>query len=605
MKRVLMFAAVASACCWAQPPQDCQPAPSNVGGALYPCIHADLRVAFRIVAPDSRKVLVSTNNADSGMGKVPIELARDPSGAWSVTVGPVVPGFHYYWYVLDGIEVSDPNSESYFGHNKELSGLEVPEKGTDFYDVKDVPHGDVRVHWYRSKTTGSWRRAYVYTPPDYDRSAGARYPVLYLQHGANENGSSWSRQGRAGLILDNLIAAGKAKPMVVAMETGYATPTAAPFGPAPAPAPAPPPAAANNPSAFERIVVDDLIPMVDSTYRTVADREHRAMAGLSMGGAQTLLIALSHLDMFSWIGCFSAPISNFDARTAYGGVFADAAAFNRKVHLFWIGAGTVETAMHNGALAMHEALDKAGVKNVFYESQGTAHEFQTWRRDLADFAPRLFQTPAPAPAAVLWKFDRIDEIGGHKTTVLGHPRVIDSPVGKAVQFNGVDDALFVDVHPLAGAETFTWEIVFRPDPGGAPEQRFFHLQEKDPQTGADTATRMLSEIRVVDGKWCLDSFAGAGDQSRALLDRERLHPLGVWHRVAMVYDGHELRNYVDGVLEGSGELHLIPQGPGHSSIGVRINKVNYFKGAVALARMTPAALSPAEFLKLPVRSGPR
>jgi hypothetical protein len=173
-----------------------------------------------------------------------------------------------------------------------------------------------------------------------------------------------------------------------------------------------------------------------------------------------------------------------------------------------------------------------------------------------------------------------------------------------VEFNGVDDALFVDVHPLAGAETFTWEVLFRPDLGGAPEQRFFHLSEKDPKTGEDTDTRMLSEIRVIDGRWCLDSFAMAGGQSRTLIDRERLHPLGVWYRVAMVYDGHELRNYVDGVMEGSGELHLIPQGPGHSSIGVRINKVNYFKGAVALARMTRAALPPAEFLKLPGQPSP-
>jgi enterochelin esterase family protein len=131
--------------------------------------------------------------------------------------------------------------------------------------------------------------------------------------------------------------------------------------------------------------------MIDSTFRTLPDREHRAMAGLSMGGAQTLQIALSHLDKFAWIGIFSAPIRGFDAKTAYNGVFADSAAFNRKVHLFWIGAGTVETAMHDGAKTMHEALDKAGVKNIFYESQGTAHEFQTWRRDLADFAPRLFR----------------------------------------------------------------------------------------------------------------------------------------------------------------------------------------------------------------------
>src|ERR1035438_9118395 len=169
--------------------------------------------------------------------------------------------------------------------------------------------------------------------------------------------------------MDNLIAAGKAKPMLVVMETGYVTQPAAPFGPAPAPAGVPPAGgrggAGGGYSAFEGIVIGDLIPMIDSTFRTLPDRDHRAMAGLSMGGAQTLQITLSHLDKFSWIGSFSAPIRAFDAKTAYNGVFADAAAFNGKVHLFWIGAGTAETAMHDGAKAMHEALDKAGIKNVF------------------------------------------------------------------------------------------------------------------------------------------------------------------------------------------------------------------------------------------------
>jgi enterochelin esterase-like enzyme len=392
-----MFIAAACAGCWAQSTPECQPAPSNAGGAGYPCIHSDLRVTFRIEAPDAHKVLVTTNNADSGIGKGPVDLARDPDGAWSVTVGPIVPGFHYYWYIVDGIEVSDPASESYFGHNKELSGLEVPEKGEDFYDIHDVPHGDIRIHWYHSKTTDSWRRAYVYTPPDYDRQSKTRYPVLYLQHGANENGSSWSRQGRANLILDNLIAAGKAKPMIVVMETGYTVQPRAPFtasmpgAPTATRATAPAAGSGQGPSAFESIMMADLIPMIDSTYRTLADREHRAMAGLSMGGAQTLQITLSHLDKFAWIGSFSAPIRGFDAKTANHGVFTDPAAFNRKVHLLWIGAGTVETAMHDGAKAMHEALDKAGIKNVFYESPGTAHEFQTWRRDLADFVPRLFR----------------------------------------------------------------------------------------------------------------------------------------------------------------------------------------------------------------------
>jgi hypothetical protein len=200
-----------------------------------------------------------------------------------------------------------------------------------------------------------------------------------------------------------------------------------------------------------------------------------------------------------------------------------------------------------------------------------------------------------------WRFDRLDRIGGHRTTVLGHPRVIGTPAGKAIEFNGVDDAIFVDVHPLAGAETFTWEVVFRPDPGGAAEQRFFHLQEVDPNTRQDTATRMLFEIRVIGDRWCLDSFALTGTESRTLLDREKLHSLGEWHAAAAVYDGREFRNYVDGVLQGSGELHLKPQGPGHSSIGTRINRRDYFKGAVLKARMTRRALSPAEFLKAPAK----
>ena len=206
-------------------------------------------------------------------------------------------------------------------------------------------------------------------------------------------------------------------------------------------------------------------------------------------------------------------------------------------------------------------------------------------------------SPQPARDEV-WTFDRIDRLGGHPTTVLGHPHVIDTPDGKAVEFNGVDDALFVDVHPLAGAETFTWEVIFRPDPGGKPEQRFFHLQERDSKTGLDTATRLLFETRIIDGRWCLDSFALSGQASRALLNRDRLHSLGEWHHVAMVYDGREFRNYVDGVLQGAGEIQLAPQGPGHSSVGVRINRRDYVKGAVRLARMTRRALDPKEFLKL-------
>jgi len=210
----------------------------------------------------------------------------------------------------------------------------------------------------------------------------------------------------------------------------------------------------------------------------------------------------------------------------------------------------------------------------------------------------LPQSAAPAgiPGQEVWVFDRVDRINNHPTTVLGHPRVIDTPLGKAVEFNGVDDGLLIDLHPLAGAEAFTWEAIFRPD-GGNAEQRWFHLEE-NPATGADTNNRMLFEIRVIDGRWCLDAFNRSGSRQKALLNRRNLHALGRWYHVAAVYDGHEFRSYIDGVQDGAAEIQLAPQGAGRTSVGVQINKVFYFKGAVRMARFTRRPLTPAEFLKL-------
>jgi hypothetical protein len=205
------------------------------------------------------------------------------------------------------------------------------------------------------------------------------------------------------------------------------------------------------------------------------------------------------------------------------------------------------------------------------------------------------QTPAPE----IWKFDRLDKIHGMPITVVGHPHVIKTPLGKAIQFNGVDDALFIPEHPLAGASAFTFEAIFRPETGGAPEQRWFHLAEQDPKTGKDTDTRFLFEIRVINNQWCLDAFVHTPTVDKALLFRDKLHSLDVWYRVAMVYDGQEFRSYVDGELQGKAAIHFDPEGPGHSSVGVRINKVNYFKGSVREARFTRRALPPEEFLKLP------
>ena len=199
---------------------------------------------------------------------------------------------------------------------------------------------------------------------------------------------------------------------------------------------------------------------------------------------------------------------------------------------------------------------------------------------------------AAAPDVEVWIFDRLDRLGGHRTTVMGDPRVVDTPVGKAVEFDGVDDALFVDVHPLAGAAAFTWEAIFRPD-GGRAEQRWFHLQE------AGTENRMLFEIRVAGNQWYLDSYGHSGEAQKALMNRDHLHPLGAWYHVAAVYDGREFRNYVNGTQEGAAEIRFAPQGPGRAAIGVRINLVDYFKGAIHAARFTQRALPPSEFLPIP------
>jgi hypothetical protein len=205
-------------------------------------------------------------------------------------------------------------------------------------------------------------------------------------------------------------------------------------------------------------------------------------------------------------------------------------------------------------------------------------------------------TAAP-PQDEVWTFDRLDRIGGHPTTLLGNPRLIDGPGGKAVSFNGVDDALLIDVHPLAGAATYTWEAIFRPD-GGNEEQRWFHLEE-NPATGANNDNRMLFEIRVINGQWCLDAFNRSSSGEKALMDRGKLHPLGAWYHVAAVYDGKQFRSYVNGVQQGGAMVQLAPQGAGRSAVGMRMNKVYYFKGAVRLARFTRRALEPSEFLKVP------
>jgi hypothetical protein len=205
----------------------------------------------------------------------------------------------------------------------------------------------------------------------------------------------------------------------------------------------------------------------------------------------------------------------------------------------------------------------------------------------------------PASAQELWRFDQTASVAGHPVQVLGHPQVISTEFGKAVAFDGANDALLVDVHPLAGAKTWTWEMIFRPDPDGAAAQRVFNLQVRDATTGADIADRMLFEIRIVNGQWCLDSFATSAGQGATLLNCDKLHPLGQWYRVTAVYDGTTFKNYVGDELQGEAPLKLAPQGAGHSSVGMRINRMYFFKGAILEARFTPRALDMGDFLKMP------
>lgn len=361
--------------CFEQPMSgdDFRPAPSNVRNADYPRIHEDLRVTFRIRAPEARHVELRPGGNENGLGG-PLELERGDDGSWTVTTPPVVPGFHYYWFLVDDAVVNDVGSETYFGWGRQSSGIDVPEPGSDFDQPQPVPHGAVRTHWYSSDITGQWRRAFVYTPPEYDNNPAARFPVLYLQHGAGEDERGWSRQGRMQFIMDNLLAAGRARPMLVVMDCGYATRSGT----------------TGRENAFADVLLEELIPEIDSSFRTLADREHRAIAGLSMGGMQTLSIALTHPDRFSYIGAFSAPARDFEWQTSYDGVFADADTFHKQTRLLWLGAGTHEERIHASVTAMHEQLEQAGIKHQFVEYPGLAHEWQTWRKSLRDFAPLLF-----------------------------------------------------------------------------------------------------------------------------------------------------------------------------------------------------------------------
>ncbi len=367
---------------------DFRPSILNQPGQQYPLVNSQRYAKFRIVAPQAQSVRVSLGGRERGG----FALAKGEDGVWTgITEKPLDEGFHYYNLTVDGGRFNDPGTLNFYGSSRWESGIEVPAHDQDFYALKDVPHGHVHQILFPSKLTNSIvaRPAYVYTPPDYHKDTTKRYPVLYLQHGWGENEYAWWNQGRANLIMDNLIAEGKVRPFLIVMTYGLTN-----EGPGPGArrgtgtnAPARGPGGGGNPfaaaaEAFEKVLVGELIPYVDANFRTLTDQPNRAMAGLSMGGAETKIITLKNLDKFSHIGLFSGGvITTNDVNNTPG--------FREKVKVVFASCGSKENP--GNIKSNHEALNSIGFKNTAYISPDTAHEFQTWRRSLREFAPLLFQ----------------------------------------------------------------------------------------------------------------------------------------------------------------------------------------------------------------------
>lgn len=364
--------------------------PYNLSGAQYPRIEADSRVTFRFNAPDAQKVQVSVVN-------VAYDMVKGTDGVWTYTSEPQDKGYHNYWMIVDGAIVVDPATNAFIGYGHMCNGFEIPDPDGGFYQLKDVPHGDVLIKNYYSDVAKSWRHIFVYTPPEYEQNITARYPVLYLQHGGGEDERVWIEMGRTNLILDNLIAEGKITPFIVVMETSAVGPQfpmpprpAAPSAAAPAPgaarqanqAPGAPVRRARFRFSFDKyaeLMISDLIPWVDENFRTVPDQSHRAMSGLSMGAMCTKSVTLAHPETFSYIGLFSG-----------GTIAPDEIRDKSTVKHVFMSYGSRERGSE-GVGAAADALNQAGIKSTAYVSPLTAHEWQSWRRSLYQFAPLLFK----------------------------------------------------------------------------------------------------------------------------------------------------------------------------------------------------------------------
>ncbi len=367
-------------------PDGYKPSATNIFLAPYPAVNAETRQAiFKVNAPTAQTVQVD-------LGGKKYDMIKDDKGVWTCTSDPQVVGFHYYAILIDGVAVMDRNTEAYFGSNWESSGIEIPEGSEgDYYRFnKAIPHGQIRSLYYWSEINGLERHCNVYVPAEYEQNPNKKYPALYLLHGWGEDENGWSNQGHVGNIMDGLIAEGKAVPMIIVMDCGDIKTN--------------PDVRNASTNDVTQIYVNDLMPYIDKTFRTVNDRQHRAMAGLSRGGMQTTMTVFNNMDKFAWMGTFSGffigmprmganagntqPDMKAQIETAFNGVFKDAVAFDKQMNLLFISTGTEERTPKEAV----DALKAHGIKNVVYhESQGTAHEWLTWRRALKEFAPRIFR----------------------------------------------------------------------------------------------------------------------------------------------------------------------------------------------------------------------
>jgi enterochelin esterase family protein len=376
MRRAVVGAAVTivtTACgVWPPPAVAQQPAPRVVSPEVGP----DRRVTFRLLAPNVRELVLTGEFLQGNRN-----LEKNDAGVWSVTVGPIEPEIYHYNFIIDGVRTIDPGNPAVKTGSTAstiASILEVPGETPAFYDGTPVPHGDIRAHWYESKSLNRLRRLTVYTPPAYDRDLKARYPVLYLLHGANADESAWQRLGRVNLILDNLIASGRSKPFIVVMPLGYGVPPGASGG------------QGQNTALFGRDLIEDVIPFVQARYRTSTDREARAIAGLSMGGGQALSIGLNQVDLFSHVAGFSAGFGpGADFPKTYASLTAHPEIANKKLRLLWIGCGKEDGALA-ASKSFSEFLTGNRITHTFRETSG-AHTWMVWRRYLSEISPLLFQ----------------------------------------------------------------------------------------------------------------------------------------------------------------------------------------------------------------------